>query len=66
MRTWEKSHYNSWHLFGHSHGKLPSFGKSFDIGVDTNDFYPYSFDEVKKIMDKLPDNFNLVRNKEDG
>jgi calcineurin-like phosphoesterase family protein len=66
MRTWEKSHYNSWHLFGHSHGKLPTFGKSFDIGVDTHNFYPYSFDEVKKIMDRLPDNFNLVRSKEDG
>jgi calcineurin-like phosphoesterase family protein len=27
MRTWSKSHYNSWHLYGHSHGKLKPIGK---------------------------------------
>lgn len=61
MRTWKKSHFNSWHLFAHSHGRLESFGKSFDVGVDAHNFYPLSFEEVKKIMDKLPDNFNLVK-----
>lgn len=60
MRTWSASHYNSWHLFGHSHGRLPPYGKSFDVGVDTHNFYLYSLDEIEKIMDKLPDNFNLV------
>lgn len=63
MRTWEKSHYNSWHLFAHAHGRLIPWGKSFDCGVDTHNFYPYSFEEVKEIMDKLPDNFNLVKEK---
>jgi calcineurin-like phosphoesterase family protein len=62
MRTWKESHYNSWHLFAHSHGNLPSWGKSFDCGVDTHNFYPYSLDEVGEIMDKLPDNFNLIDN----
>jgi calcineurin-like phosphoesterase family protein len=63
MRTWPKSHYNSWHLYGHSHGKLPSIGKSMDIGVDTNDYYPYSFDDIRRIMKSKPDNPNLIRNK---
>ena len=34
MRTWPKSHYGTWHLFGHSHNKLEGWGKSFDVGVD--------------------------------
>lgn len=61
MRVWAKSHYNSWHLYGHSHGTLPSIGKSMDVGVDTNDYYPYSFDDIKRIMKDKPDNPNLVR-----
>ena len=61
MRTWGKSHYNSWMLFGHSHGRLEPFGKSFDVGVDAHGFYPWSFDEIKKKMELLPDNFNLIK-----
>lgn len=38
MRTWNKKHWGSWHLYGHSHGALPPFGKSFDVGVDCWDF----------------------------
>lgn len=60
MRTWAASHYNSWHLFAHSHGKLEPIGKSWDIGVDNNDFYPLSFEKIKIIMKDRPDNFNLV------
>jgi calcineurin-like phosphoesterase family protein len=61
MRTWPRSHYNSYHLYGHSHAGLPSIGKSHDIGVDNNDFYPLSFDEIVVIMSKKPDNPNLIR-----
>ena len=36
MRVWNKSHYGSWHLYGHSHGSLPDNPRSlsFDCGVD--------------------------------
>lgn len=61
MRVWPKSHFNEWHLFGHSHGGLEGQGKSFDVGVDTHDFYPWSVDEIKEEMDKRPDNFNWVK-----
>ena len=61
MKTWAKSHYNSWQLFGHSHGELKGVGKQMDIGVDTHNFYPYSFNEIKRIMSKKEDNFNLVK-----
>lgn len=61
MRVWPRSHYNSWHLFGHSHGRLEPVGKSWDVGVDNNGFKPLSFKQVKTIMDERPDNFNLVK-----
>jgi len=60
MRTWPRSHYNSWHLFAHSHCRLEPIGKSHDIGVDCNNFYPYSSDQIMKIMDEKPDNPNYV------
>ena len=53
LRTWSKSHYGSWHLFGHSHGRLESYGLSFDVGVDTNNFFPYSLNDVEKKMSTL-------------
>lgn len=61
MRTWPRSHYNSWQLFGHSHGNLNGIGKQYDVGVDNNDFTPVSFEKLKKIIDSLPDNFNCVK-----
>jgi len=65
MRTWPRSHFNSWHLYGHSHGRLvPSIGKSMDVGVDTNDYYPYSFEKIVEIMAAKPDNPNYVGGKE--
>jgi len=53
MRSWSRSHYASWHLFGHHHGRLPPFGLSFDVGVDTHHFYPWSLDEVAEKMKTL-------------
>ena len=46
MRSWEKSHYASWHLWGHSHGKLEPYGLSFDVGVDCNNYYPFNLEQV--------------------
>jgi len=60
MRVWPKSHYNSWQLYGHSHGRLGGIGKQYDIGVDNNNFYPVSFNEICEIMQNKPDNSNLV------
>ena len=60
MRVWPLSHYNSYHLFGHSHGQLETLGKSYDVGVDNNDFYPISIDKIFDIMDNKPNNFNFI------
>lgn len=50
-RIWNGSHRGVIHLYGHSHGSLPGFGKSMDVGVDTNNMFPYSADNIIKLMD---------------
>lgn len=40
-------------IVGNSHGKLEPYGLSFDVGTDTNNFYPYSLKEVEKRMSTL-------------
>lgn len=66
MRVWNKSHHGSIMLYGHSHGTLPSFGKSMDVGVDTNNLYPYHLDEIidkmKGISVELVDHHNQSTN----
>lgn len=64
MRTWARSHFNAWHCYAHSHGRLPSIGKSHDVGVDSNNFEPLSFDEIVEIMKNKPDNPNLIKKRE--
>jgi calcineurin-like phosphoesterase family protein len=52
MRVWNKSHFGSWQLYGHSHGSLkddPS-SLSIDVGVDCWDFMPASYAQVKDRM----------------
>ena len=58
QRVWNKSHFGSLHLYGHSHGSLPGQGKSVDVGVDSAELglrygtlRPYSFEEVLKYLD---------------
>lgn len=53
MRSWNKSHFGTWALFGHHHGKLAPYGKSFDVGVDVHDFYPWSLEEIEEKMQYL-------------
>ncbi len=45
-RVWPNSHHNSIHLYGHSHGTLPRWGRSMDVGIDCNNFYPFHLDEI--------------------
>ena len=51
MRVWPRSHYGSWQLYGHSHGKLNPANRQYDVGVDNNNFYPVSFSQIKAIME---------------
>lgn len=65
MRSWEKSHYASWHLYGHHHGMLLSYGLSFDVGVDCWDYYPVSLEQVKEKMATLKPIVDFRRSKND-
>lgn len=48
LRTWSAAHHGAWHFYGHSHGRLPSQGRSRDVGVDCDDvaFRPRTFREL--------------------
>lgn len=53
MCVWNKSHYGSIHLFGHSHGSLPDTDRrSMDVGVDTNNYTPYGLDDILTLIYK--------------
>lgn len=54
MRIWNKSHKGSWHLYGHSHGSLPDDPNalSIDVGVDCNNYKPFSMEQIRNIMKK--------------
>ncbi|KKL95432.1 hypothetical protein LCGC14_1854620, partial [marine sediment metagenome] len=60
MRVWDKSHFNSWQLYGHSHGTLNGIGKQYDVGVDANNFLPVSFANLTELMEAKKDNFNYI------
>lgn len=65
-QVWDKSHHGTIHLFGHSHGTLKGIGKSMDVGVDTNNLYPYHLDEIidrmKGIQTEIVDHHNEKTN----
>ena len=53
--SWDRRHYGSWHLFGHCHGnfQVPEGEKMLDVGVDSWDFTPVSFEQIKERMDNV-------------
>lgn len=52
QRAWQGHLKGSWHFYGHAHGRLPSEGRSRDVGVDMPDvaFTPRTFRELTKEM----------------
>lgn len=66
MASWYQSHRGSWMLYGHLHGKLTEKSEGdnkydisnrlspnhLDIGVDSHDFTPVSYHDVKTIITK--------------
>ena len=63
--VWDRSHYNSYHLYGHVHGGLNPHvyepkGKKLDIGWDKRK-QPMEWSDLKVIFEGLPDNPNLIK-----
>ena len=53
-RTWRNSHHGAYHLHGHSHGALPRWGRSMDVGANCIDYKPISFGECVEQMKDAP------------
>jgi calcineurin-like phosphoesterase family protein len=56
-RVWLGSHKGVIHLYGHSHGSIPDYGKSMDIGVDVafkkfGEYRPFNIGDINNIMSK--------------
>lgn len=51
MRVWNRSHYGSWNLYGHSHGSLDDdpHARAIDVGWDVWK-RPISYEEIVPIM----------------
>ena len=51
-RVWHDSDKGSWQLYGHTHNDLPEIDPllSFDVGVDANNYYPVSLEQVSARM----------------
>jgi len=58
INSWNHMSGGSIHLFGHSHSlpenRFYNDGRSMDVGVDGNNFKPYSVDEIFEIMKDRP------------
>jgi calcineurin-like phosphoesterase family protein len=61
LRTWNASHYGSWQVFSHPHGKLNPVGKQWDVSAANNNFYPVSFEKLKSIMNTLENNNDIIQ-----
>lgn len=57
LREWNRAWRGSWHLFGHVHGRLDNEprSKSLDVGVDSRNYRPVSFEEIRGVMRDRPE-----------
>lgn len=56
-RVWLGSHKGVIHLYGHSHGSIPDYGRSMDVGVDVafkkfGEYRPFNIGDITNIMSK--------------
>jgi len=57
-RVWPKSHYKTWHLYGHSHGNLiENDSLSFDVGIMCNNYKLLSLDDIRERMERKKGDF---------
>jgi calcineurin-like phosphoesterase family protein len=59
LRVWNRSNRGSWHLYGRLAEASNSL--SMDVGVDTRDFRPWRFDEIKELMTDRAKAINLCQ-----
>lgn len=53
IRSWDGKGKGGYQLYGHCHGNLePGIDRSMDVGVDTHDFYPWAWEEIRAQLGK--------------
>ena len=52
--SWRNRSHGAYHLYGHVHGNYISPVRAMDVGVDTNGFMPYNWEDIKKYMEPRP------------
>jgi len=69
MLTWNQSFRGAWQLFGHHHANgheknlLPNIltGKMFNVNLEFNDYKMYDENDLIRIMNKKPNNWDLLK-----
>jgi calcineurin-like phosphoesterase family protein len=64
LRTWHHSYKGVIHLFGHTHGTLPPYGKSFDVGMDVWNFTPVTGKQLIDKANSLPNAHEIPKDKQ--
>jgi calcineurin-like phosphoesterase family protein len=54
MRVWPGQHRGAIMLYGHSHGRLPGYSATMDVGVDNVGFSPIDIDSIRARLADLP------------
>jgi calcineurin-like phosphoesterase family protein len=55
IRSWQSKGRGGYHLYGHCHGTVePGLDRSMDVGVDTHNYSPWSWDEVHERLKDIP------------
>lgn len=54
MFSWNRMHHGALHFYGHTHCAVPTMhsGRGKDIGVDSNNCYPWNVRDLVKLMEK--------------
>lgn len=52
--VWPKMNRGTIMLYGHCHARLPGYGWRMDCGVDANNGFPFSPEEIVKRMEAVP------------
>lgn len=71
MLSWDKSHYNSWQLFGHHHKRSNGHkeitertkGKQLNVCCEFHDFKPLSEIDIERLMSEKEDNWDYINTK---
>lgn len=70
MMSWNRSHYNSFMLFGHHHVNghaMPTIqGKMLNVNCEFNNFKPWSENDIVEYMSHRPDNFDYIPKDKNG